>query len=128
VRRIFLNAAGELNIIEDIAANALYAADAVQRDDWPGLCEAVRRSWTLNQLLDAGTNPAGVQAILDRAGPHVAAAKLLGAGGGGYMLILAHDDEAGRSIRRALTEAPPNDRARFVDMAVSETGFQVTRS
>ena len=82
----------------------------------------------MNQELDSGTNPVGVQAILDVAGDDVAAAKLLGAGGGGYMLLLARDAEAGQRIRQKLDANPPNDRARFIDMRISEKGFQVTRS
>lgn len=48
--------------------------------------------------------------------------------GGGYMLILAHDTDAGQRVRARLKNNPPNSRARFVDMKVSESGFQVTRS
>jgi galactokinase/mevalonate kinase-like predicted kinase len=128
VRGMFLNSAAHLNIIEEIGYNALFAADAIQRNDWAGLCEAVRRSWQLNQRLDGGTNPPQVQTILDRVKDHVAAAKLLGAGGGGYMLILAKNAEAGSEIKRLLAENPPNNRARFVNLSLSETGFQVTRS
>ena len=69
-----------------------------------------------------------MQAILDAAGPGLAAAKLLGAGGGGYLLMFAHDEDAARRIRSALTAQPPNDRARFVDFRLSDTGLQVTRS
>ena len=128
VRGIFLNSSTQHGIIRDIAANAHLAADVIQRNDWDGLCEVVRRSWRMNQELDRGTSPPGVQAILDVAGDDVAAAKLLGAGGGGYMLILARDAEAGQRIRQKLDANPPNDGARFIDMRVSEKGLQVTRS
>jgi galactokinase/mevalonate kinase-like predicted kinase len=128
VRSMFLNSARHLGIIGEIGHNALFAADAIQRNDWNGLCEAIRRSWNLNQRLDAGTNPPQVQAILDRIGDHACAAKLLGAGGGGYLLMLARDVEAASRIRSILSGNPPNDRARFVDLGLSAKGFQVTRS
>jgi galactokinase/mevalonate kinase-like predicted kinase len=54
--------------------------------------------------------------------------KLLGAGGGGYLLILAKDPAAATEIRRRLEATPPNAGARFVSVRLSETGFQVTRS
>jgi hypothetical protein len=44
------------------------------------------------------------------------------------MLLLARDAQDGERIVRRLAERPPNGRARFVDMNVSKTGFQVTRS
>lgn len=128
VRSMFLNSAVHLGIIGEIGYNAQFAADAIQRNDWNGLCEAIRRSWNLNQRLDGGTNPPQVQAILDRVNGHLAAAKLLGAGGGGYILMLAKDVEAASCIRSTLTGNPPNDRARFVDLGLSARGFQVTRS
>jgi len=128
VRGMFLNSARHLGVVREIGYNALYAADALQRDDWNGLCEAVRRSWNLNQRLDSGTNPPSVQAIMEKIGDYVSATKLLGAGGGGYMVFLAKDVEAAGQIRRLLAANPPNDRARFVDVSLSTKGFQVTRS
>ncbi|MEI6217470.1 MAG: bifunctional fucokinase/fucose-1-phosphate guanylyltransferase [bacterium] len=128
VRGMFLNSSRHLGIIGEIGHNAIFTADAIQRNDWNGLCEAIRRSWNLNQRLDSGTNPPQVQAILDKVGDHVSAAKLLGAGGGGYILMLAKDVDAASRIRSALADSPPNNRARFVDLGLSAKGFQVTRS
>lgn len=128
VRGLFLNSARRIRIVEEIAENARFAADALQRNNWESLCEAVRRSWILNQHLDTGTNPPPVQAILERVSADLAAAKLLGAGGGGYLLMLAQDARAAQRIRAALTEHPPNARARFVNLSLSRQGFQVTRS
>ena len=128
VRGIFLNDRARIAVIEEIAANADYTAEVVQHRDWAGLQDAVRRSWTLNQALDAGTAPPEVMAILDKARRWNPACKLLGAGGGGYLLMLADDPAAAAGIRAALTEAPPNGRARFVTPSVSSTGLQITRS
>ena len=50
------------------------------------------------------------------------------AGGGGYLLMIAKDEQASQRIRNVLTECPPNDRARFVNISVSETGLEITRS
>lgn len=128
VRGLFLNSPIHLDIIRDIGANAEYAGTALQRCDRGMLCEAVRRSWDLNQELDSGTNPPAVQGILQTIDDYVEACKLLGAGGGGYLLMFGKDAEASLRIRKALTESPPNRRARFVDFSVSETGLQITRS
>ncbi len=128
VRGIFLNDRSRISIIREIAANADFAADAIQRQSWTGLQEAVRRSWRLNQALDSGTNPPQVQSILDRIADFRPAAKLLGAGGGGYLLLLADDPASAARIRETLADNPPNPRARFVDLSVSATGLQITRS
>ncbi len=128
VRGLFLNSSAHISLIEEIGHNAAFVADAIQRHDWPAFCEGIRRSWTLNRLLDAGTDPPPVQAILERVAPWTAAAKLLGAGGGGYLLLVAHDADSARRLRRALENDPPNAGARFVRPDLSLGGFQVTRS
>ncbi len=128
VRGIFLNSPQHLGIIAEIGANADFAAEAVQTCDYGMLSAAIRNSWSLNQQLDSGTNPASIEEILDQVREHLGAAKLLGAGGGGYLLMFARDETAGLQIRKILTAHPPNPRARFVDFSLSETGLQVTRS
>ncbi len=128
VKGFFRNETRRIRIIEDIAANAGMVADALQRNDWETLCEGLCRSWNLNRQLDAGTNPPGVREIIRLLGDDVSALKLLGAGGGGFMLIFAHDEACAQTIRGRLTDRPPNPRARFVELGLSATGLQVTRS
>jgi mevalonate kinase len=94
VRGMFLNARDHLEVVREIARHAQRAAEVVQRRDLPGLAAAVAHSWQLNQRLDAGTNPPAVAAILDPIGDWLLGAKLLGAGGGGYILMFAKDPEA----------------------------------
>jgi len=128
VRGVFLNAPRHLEVLTHIAATADAAFSALQEDNYPALASAIHHSWQLNQQLDAGTNPPAVQAILGEISDHLRAAKLLGAGGGGYLLMFAKDPEAARRIRTRLLENPPNSRARFVHFALSHTGLQLTRS
>jgi galactokinase/mevalonate kinase-like predicted kinase len=128
VRGMFLNSGAHLSLLGELSGHAEATYRAVQTGDWEALCAAVRRSWEINRRLDPGTNPASVQSILDRVAPHIAAAKLLGAGGGGYLLLLARDEGAAARLRAELETHPPNAKARFVNFEVSHTGLQVTRS
>jgi len=128
VRGMFLSDGRVMACLRDIGENAEATYDAIQRGSYDAVCERVRRSWELNQALDAGTNPPEVQAILEAVGDWLAAAKLTGAGGGGYLLLLAKDEAAAGRIRERLTAHPPNPRARFVRFSLSETGLQITRS
>lgn len=128
VRGVFLNAPRHLEVLGRIRAAADLAFVALQEADYGRLAEAIRQSWDLNQRLDAGTNPPEVQAILDQVQDYLTACKLLGAGGGGYLLMLAKDPEAALRIRASLTERPPNPRARFVEFSVSDVGLQLSRS
>ena len=127
VRNLFLGDRATLGLIRDIAFNADFAADAVSRADEGALAEAVRRSWALNRELDAGTCPPTVEPIVRVMEKHGAALKLLGAGGGGYLLAIAPTAADAASIRADLARDPPNPRARFVTPSLS-AGLQVTRS
>jgi len=128
VRGMFLNRAPQLRVLDAIKRQAYRTFETIQREDWDGLCAAVAGSWELNQRLDAGTNPPQTAEIFARVSDWLAGAKLLGAGGGGYLLMLAKDADAAARIRETLTNNPPNERARFVNFDLSETGLQVTRS
>ena len=128
VRSLFLNCRTCLETIDEIRANAGRAAAAIQACEYAALLPAIRASWELNQRLDRGTNPPPVQRILDLVQDYLGAAKLLGAGGGGYLLLLAKDEDAAVRIKKALKDSPPNNRARFVNFSLSDTGLQVTRS
>ena len=128
VRGIFLNAKDQLETVHRIARTSRLCYDAIQRDDFEAFAEAVRRSWALNQQLDSGTNPPEVQRILESVKDDLSAAKLLGAGGGGYLFMIANDADAALRIQQHLEKHPPNAAARFVDFSLSETGLQITRS
>ena len=110
----FADGTAPVTLIADIACNAGFAADAIQRADEDALCEALRRSWRLNCDLDSGTCPPSVAPIADVFVRHGTVHKLLGAGGGGYLLAVAPDPAAAAAIREDLLRTAPNPGARFV--------------
>lgn len=128
VRGLFLNRRQTIAMIRELKQNAYFCYDAILRNDAEELVEGLGRNWDLSQRLDAGTNPPAIQAILDQCGADLSACKLLGAGGGGYLLLIARDGESAARIRRLLESSPPNAKARFVEWGLSHIGFQVTRS
>ena len=54
---------------------------------------------------------------------YVSALSLAGAGGGGFMYILARSPQAAKKIRSILSRNPPSKWARFYDFAVDEKGM-----
>jgi galactokinase/mevalonate kinase-like predicted kinase len=113
VKGMFLNSATHLVILSEMKQHALDTYKAIQDHDWEELTRAVRYSWELNQQLDSGTNPPEILAILDLMKDYMVSCKLLGAGGGGYLMIFAKDLQATSLIRTILTDHPPNPRARL---------------
>ena len=128
VRGMFLNSFAHLHILEDLKQHAEDTYECIIKKDYRRLGEKIQKSWELNQSLDSGTNTPEIQQIIEKIEPHIIGQKLLGAGGGGFMLILAKDEQAANQIRTMLSENPINPRARLIDFAVSKTGFQVRKS
>ncbi len=128
VKRMFLNSAQTLSILNDMRNHSLNMARAIQRCDFMAFGSLVGRSWEYNKRLDCGTNPPSVQAIIDRVADYTIGLKLPGAGGGGFIYMVAKDPEAAMRIRQILKTDSVNPNARFVEMSVSNKGTQVSRS
>ncbi len=128
VRGMFLNSSAHLSILEELKHHAEDTCETLSSKDFEGLGKNTLRSWHLNQKLDAGTNTPEIQKIIDKITPWSIGHKLLGAGGGGFMLIIAKDEDAAGRIKQELASNPVNDRARLVDFCISRTGLQVTKS
>lgn len=128
VRGMFLNSATHLILLEELKHHAGSTSETLSAKDFDGLGRKILRSWHLNQKMDAGTNTPEIQKIIDLIAPWSVGYKLLGAGGGGFMFIMASDENAAGHIRQELAINPINNRARFVDFSVSNTGLQVTKS
>ena len=128
VRGMFLNSTEHLTLLGQMKAHALDLYEAIQRENFDEMGRLVGKSWEQNKALDAGTNPPGVEAIIRQVHDYCLGYKLPGAGGGGYLYMVAKSPEAAACIRTILTQNPPNACARFVDMTLSDKGFQVSRS
>lgn len=128
VRSMFLNSGAHLNLLAEMKAHAMDMNEAILRGDFTLLGQLVGKTWMQNQALDSGTNPPEVEAIIRQIKDYTLGHKLPGAGGGGYLYMIAKDPQAAACIRRILTENAPNPRARFVEMTLSDKGLQVSRS
>ena len=128
VRRMFLNHGGELHQLRAMKAHAQDMYEAIQRQDFQEMGRLIGKTWQQNQLIDSGTNPDAVRHITSLVDDFCLGYKLPGAGGGGYLYMVAKDPEAAARIRQTLNALHPNANARFVDMTLSKKGLQVSRS
>lgn len=128
VQGMFLNSASHLQLLTAMKAHALDMYEAIQRGDFETYGRLVGKTWQQNKALDAGTNPPAVEQLITRIQDFTLGHKLPGAGGGGYLYMVAKDPEAAARIRKELTASPQNGNARFVDMNLSDKGLQISRS
>lgn len=128
VRGMFLNNTTHLSLLAEMKEHALHLFETIQRGNFASYGQLVGKSWAQNKALDEGTNPPQVEALIRQIREYALGYKLPGAGGGGYLYMVAKDPEAALRIRKILTDHPQNGNARFVDMRLSGKGLQVSRS
>ena len=128
VRKMFLNQNEQLALLRQMKTHAIDMYEAIQHNDFDKMGRLVGKTWIQNQLLDSGTNPEGVRTLTALVDDLCLGYKLPGAGGGGYLYMVAKDPEAAARIRKVIEENRQNRNARFVDMTLSTTGLQVSRS
>ena len=128
VRKMFLNATEHLALLDEMKAHAHTLFDTIQQNDFQAYGKMIQTTWNQNKRLDSGTNPDSVEEILRKIDDYCLGYKLPGAGGGGFIYMIAKDDTAAAQIKKILTQNPPNNKARFVEMSISKTGLQTTRS
>ena len=128
VRGMFLNETERLETLSQMKQHALDLYDVIQRGEFEQMGRLIGKTWEQNQRLDSGTNPAAVQAIIQQVEDFCLGCKLPGAGGGGYLYMVAKDEEAAARIRKTLQANRPNDKARFVEMTLSQKGLEISKS
>ena len=125
---MFLNQHDELALLREMKQHTIDMFEAIQRENFDEMGRLVRKTWQQNQLLDSGTNPAEVARLTSLIDDLCLGYKLPGAGGGGYLYMVAKDPEAAARIKQILRENRLNANARFVDMSLSDKGLQISRS
>lgn len=128
VQKMFLNDHDQVALLREMKAHSLQMYEAIQRNDFKEMGKLVGKTWLQNQAIDAGTNPLEVKKLTDLIDDLCLGYKLPGAGGGGYLYMVAKDPEAAARIKVILNANSPNGNARFVGMSLSKTGLQVSRS
>jgi galactokinase/mevalonate kinase-like predicted kinase len=109
-----------------LAGLASHMAEAMGRKDIQQFGALVDTAWALNQQLDPQSTTPEIEQLLSRIGPCLYGAKLLGAGGGGFLLLVAKSKADADRVTRLLEDSPPNDRARFFDFQVSDSGLAIS--
>ena len=112
-------------LIDAVKKGAEKAERAVVRGDLTTFADCVNAYWRDKKLLDAGSTNEQVDDIIDAIRPYVSAVSLAGAGGGGFMYILAKSPADAGRIRRFLEANPPSPHSRFYTFDIDRRGMTV---
>lgn len=121
VRGYLAREVSTVQVLHSIKTLATEMAWAMTEGDWTYLGQLLDRHWELNKVLDPNTTNAPINALLRSIRPHIAGAKLAGAGGGGFLILLARDPESAEELKQELGSGVRSFR-------IAEEGLQVTQS
>jgi fucokinase len=107
-----------LHGIKTIATEMAYA---MSEGEWDYFGSLMDRHWQLNLRMDPHMTNALIDSLLASVRPLIAGAKLAGAGGGGFMMMLARGVEEARELRRRLAQ-------RACDWRIAAEGLRWTSS
>jgi fucokinase len=118
-RRIMSALAREHRVAHDVA-------DALARKDAARFGHYVNVAWHLQKTLCGDVTNEQIETLLARIGPHIHGARILGAGSGGFMMMICKSPSEAAAIRKSLLEKPLNERARFFDFDINHAGLEIT--
>jgi fucokinase len=112
-----------VQVLHSIKTLALEMAYAMQDGDWDHLGELLDHHWRLNQRLDPNTTNSLINALLEKSRPYIRGAKLAGAGGGGFLMLLAKSPEAAGELKQALSAG--DDGGTVCNWRIAKNGLSV---
>ena len=107
------------SIVRRLKSDAERAFKAVESCDWDSFCSAVNDYWLSKKALDPGSTNPLVELIIARMAPWISAVSLCGAGGGGFMFVVARSKDAKAKIKSVLEKHPPIKTGRFFDFEIA---------
>ena len=90
-------------IINRVKDDAAAAYRALLKRDYDAFSAAVNGYWLSKKALDPGSTNPHVESIIARMAPWTQAVSLCGAGGGGFMFVIARSSEAREKMRRVFS-------------------------
>lgn len=113
-----------LAVLEQLKFDAGSAGAASGSGVGMDLIRVVRAYWQSKMAIDPGSTTPAIEALLDPIRHELSAHMLPGAGGGGFVFMIARTAAAAARVRKRLLSPPPNALARFYDFKVDHAGLR----
>ena len=111
--------------LHKIRATADELRDAFHSRELDAVGRLMTQSWELNKKLNSTTSNERIDALFAVAEPYIVGGKLAGAGGGGFMALLAKDHASAERLRKILAGLALGTEQRLYSAAVDTTGIRV---
>lgn len=114
-----------LDIIRRLKTCAADMKEALAAGDVDAFARGVLTNWELKKAIDPGSTNERIERLFAPLTRYLSGYELPGAGGGGFLFMIAKDEDAAAKVRRHLLRHPPNALARFYDFAVDAHGLRI---
>lgn len=112
-------------LVRSLKADAENCAKALEKGDLKLFARSVNNYWRDKKLLDPGSTNERVDAIIESISPLTDAVTLTGAGGGGFMYILAKSKADAAKIKTDLERRKPSKYSRFYSFEIDREGLML---
>jgi len=112
-------------IVAQLHANAERLRNGLLEGRPEAIAEELAEYWRLKREIDPGATTPAIEAMVEPIVADLSAWSLPGAGGGGFLLLVAKDADASRRIRESFTRRPPHPGGRFHEVTVASRGLRV---
>lgn len=110
--------------VRRLHANAHAMRGALEEGDVDAVVRELSEYRELKRRMDPGSCTPAFEALAARWRTHLAGWCFAGAGGGGFVLLVAHDARHAARLRADLVRRPPHPRARAFDLEVDAGGLR----
>jgi fucokinase len=125
MRRWLLREPEITRLLEEIARLAAAMRDALDSGALDIFGELLGEHWALNKRMHPHCTNEFIEDLFSAMAPYMCGAKLAGAGGGGFAIVLARDPDAARELESMLTFRYPHTPISIWPCAISESGLSV---
>lgn len=115
-----------IRIVRDLKAGAERMHAELAGGDIDGFARSLLDYWTLKRSFDPGSTTGEIEALFDQVRDELAGYELPGAGGGGFLLLVAKDAASAGRVRAKLDALKPNRTARLYEADIDDRGLRVT--
>ncbi len=113
-----------IEAVRQLHGNAAAMSGALERGEVAAVIDQLNRFRQLKRQLDPGSCTPGFEALAVRWRQHLSGWCFAGAGGGGFMLLVARDADHAEAIRASIERDRPHPRARAFELEVDASGLR----
>ena len=111
---------------DNLVSNAAASVKAIEAGDLAALGACMSKYWEQKKFMAPGCEPAIVRSMLDAMEPYVHGGSMAGAGGGGFMYVLAKKANAAHELEAIVrAEVPNSAEIKFHDVRVDTVGLHL---